>query len=268
VVPVGIQDWYGGHPYGVWPWAQPALGDAKPQVYEGDINFETIASLNPDLIVGVREGITEEEYRLLSQIAPTVVQPKAHAGKVTPWQEILTVIAASVGESRKAADIKQQFEERIDRIRDAHPDWQGKTAVFVNPESGKPHAYASFDNRSKLLTDLGFVIPPAIDVIAEGTNFAYLSLEDLSPIDADVLVWYAYEDNVTPIRELELRRLMRAVREGREVVADDLLSGAWSFLSPLSIPYVLDNIEREIEAAVDGNPATGVPSAVKYGLVS
>lgn len=39
------------------------------------------------------------------------------------------------------------------------------------------------------------------------------------------------------------------------------LNGAMSFSSPLSIPYLLDGLVPELSAAVDGDPATAVPSA-------
>lgn len=42
VQPVGIRDWFGNQPNGVWPWAQEALGDAEPALLKGDINFEQI----------------------------------------------------------------------------------------------------------------------------------------------------------------------------------------------------------------------------------
>ena len=30
VVPIAVTDWFGGEPFGVWPWAQPKLGGAQP----------------------------------------------------------------------------------------------------------------------------------------------------------------------------------------------------------------------------------------------
>src|SRR3954452_20713162 len=32
VVPIAVTDWFGGEPFGVWPWAQPKLGAAQPVV--------------------------------------------------------------------------------------------------------------------------------------------------------------------------------------------------------------------------------------------
>ena len=43
------------------------------------------------------------------------------------------------------------------------------------------------------------------------------------------------------------------------------LSGAFSFGSPLSIEYLLENLVPELALAVDGDPATAVPSAAAIG---
>src|ERR1700694_4928564 len=48
VVPIAVTDWFGDEPYEVWPWAQPKLGSAQPEVlsiYEGGIQFDRIAAL-------------------------------------------------------------------------------------------------------------------------------------------------------------------------------------------------------------------------------
>src|SRR5215216_2262545 len=51
VVPVGILDWFQAWPTGVGPWAQAKLNGAKPTVLKGpEINFESVATLRPDLV--------------------------------------------------------------------------------------------------------------------------------------------------------------------------------------------------------------------------
>lgn len=53
------------------------------------------------------------------------------------------------------------------------------------------------------------------------------------------------------------------VKEGREVfIADPGDYGrAFSFVSLLSIPYVLERFVPQLVAALDGDPATKVPEA-------
>ena len=68
------------------------------------------------------------------------------------------------------------------------------------------------------------------------------------------------------MRDIPLRSTLRAYSEGREVLTDELLSGAFSFGSPLSIEYVLDKLVPELALAVDGDPKTVVPSAQAIAL--
>jgi iron complex transport system substrate-binding protein len=77
IVPVATRGWYGERPGAIFEWAQDKLGDAEvPVVLPGaELNIEQIAGLNPDVIVGLYAGLTQEEYDTLSKIAPTVAQP-------------------------------------------------------------------------------------------------------------------------------------------------------------------------------------------------
>src|SRR5690606_11386452 len=57
VTPVAVRDWYGNQPFATWPWAQDELGDAEPEVLpSAELNFEQIATLDPDVIIGVNSG--------------------------------------------------------------------------------------------------------------------------------------------------------------------------------------------------------------------
>ena len=59
VVPVAVTNWFGDQPFGVWPWAQPKLGSAKPVVLNLDNGFQVgkISGLKPDLIVATDAGL-------------------------------------------------------------------------------------------------------------------------------------------------------------------------------------------------------------------
>jgi len=62
VVPIAVTDWFGGQPFGVWPWAQPKLGGAQPVVLNlnDGIQADQIASLKPDLIVATNAGLDQD----------------------------------------------------------------------------------------------------------------------------------------------------------------------------------------------------------------
>ncbi len=255
--PVAVREWYGDYPYAVWPWATEALGDAKPEVLKGDLNIEQIAALKPDLILAASSGITEEQYQLLSQIAPTVV-PEAQYGLYgTPWEVDVRTDGKALGKSAEAEAAIKAVEDRFAAIRAAHPEWEGKTATVAFQYEGAPGGYRSIDTRARLLASLGFKTPAALDALGKPDDFyAMTSAEDLSPLDADVVIWF---EEFTDALALKLWPTMRAYNEGREVFVDNMISGAFSFSSLLSINYALDKLVPLIELAADGDPATVVP---------
>lgn len=267
VTPVGLRDWYGEQPNSVWPWAQDELGDATPEVLPAsDLNFEQIAALDPDLIVGVWSGIDGDDYELLSAIAPTVAQPAEYEDYGTPWQEQTMILGRATGRVDQAEAAVERVEIRFAEARQAHPEWDGLSAGVAFVTEDGPGVYATQDTRSRIMTDLGFDVPSRFD---DGANSFYLELspEDLSPMDTDVLVWVIGAEEALDgiLEQLATRKSLDAFTEGREVFADLLLTGAFSHGSPLSLDYVLDELIPELEAAADGDPATPVPSAVDVG---
>ncbi|MBY6091623.1 ABC transporter substrate-binding protein [Maritimibacter alkaliphilus] len=267
VTPVGLRDWFGNQPSGVWPWAQDALGEARPTLLKGDINFEQIAALKPDLIEAMWSGISRQQYEMLSRIAPVVPPLEGYEDYGMPWQLLARTTGLITGHAAEAEAQVKAIEDRAATLRASHPDWQGATATVAYLYHDAPGAYTSKDIRSMFLDSLGFRTPQAVDDVSGAEAFAMtLSNEDLTPLDADLLLWFVSPANVAAIRDLALRPELRAHTEGREVAVDALLASAFSHASLLSLPYVLDRMVPMIEAALDGDPATPVPSSVEAGL--
>lgn len=262
VKPIAIRDWYGDQPNAVWPWATDELGDAKPTVLSADaINFEQIAALQPDLILGVSSGMTQDDYDKLSKIAPTVTQSADYVDYGVPWQAMTKMIAQSLGKSAEGDQLVADTEAKIAEAAAAHPEFKGKTAAVAFFYNDLPGAYASDDVRSRLMTALGFVIPQGIEDAAGGAFYASFSAEQIDLLDTDVLVWIAdVGATQQAIVDSPLRNGLKASTEGREVFVAGEVAGAMSFSSPLSIPYALDHLVPEFALAVDGDPKTVVPS--------
>ncbi|WMT86058.1 ABC transporter substrate-binding protein [Pelagibacterium sp. 26DY04] len=265
VVPVGLRHWYGDFPHSVWPWAQGALGDAEPFVLT-EIDYEQIAALEPDVIEGIGSGLTQEQYDELSRIAPVVAAEAQYTDFSTPWAERARTVGRILGQEDGADRLVSDLEARITSIAAAHPEWNGMEAVIAFNVT-YPGVYRSVDIRAQLLEQLGFSTPAAIDALGEEGDFnVEISEEDLTLLEADLLVWIIGAGSVERIEGLALRERLTAHQEGREVFADYLLSGAFSFATPLSLNYLLDRLEPLIEAAVDGDPGTPVETTMEAGL--
>src|SRR5690349_8160346 len=57
--PIATTEWYGKQPGAIWPWARKAMGNARPTVLDASdgLQFERIAALRPDLIIGTNAGM-------------------------------------------------------------------------------------------------------------------------------------------------------------------------------------------------------------------
>ncbi|MEM7091716.1 MAG: ABC transporter substrate-binding protein [Actinomycetota bacterium] len=272
VVPVGLRDWYGEQPNSVWPWGQDALGDATPGQVAGEdgLDYEAIAAMDPDVIVGIWSGMTEEEYELLSEIAPTVAQPDEYLDYGTPWQEQTLILGEVTDRQAEAEAAVASIDAKIAAAREANPGWADLTAAVAFRFEDNPGAYNSEDPRSRLLTDLGFQIPPEFDEAAGDAFFFESSAETLpEDIDVDIIVWVAgsEEDYEDLVAALPTRIGLRAYQNGGELFASTELTGAFSHSSPLSLDFAIDQLVAELEIAADGDPSTVVPSAEEFGTV-
>jgi iron complex transport system substrate-binding protein len=261
VVPVAIRDWYGDQPQATWPWAHDLLDGAEPVVLPStEIDYEQVAALEPDLIVGVSSGMTETDYDRLSQIAPTLTQTDDEPLYGETWQTGTRMIGTAVGKAAEAEELIADTEALIATHAADNPAFEGKEAtVSYVFEDGSIGAYGPTDVRSRLLTSLGFVIPQVVVDAAGDQFYSQFSMEEIGKLDHDVLVWVSYLDpQVEAIKASPLRQQLDVVEAGGEVFMGEMEAGAASFSSVLSIPYALETLVPQLALAVDGDPATVV----------
>lgn len=261
VTPVGVTDWYGDYPFATWLWARDELGDARPAVlnkgeFTGAVepDFEAIAVLRPDVILGLYTGVTRNQYDTLSQIAPTVPQSGEFPDFGTPWQEMTRTAGRALGREQRAAEAIAGVEERFAEARAAHPEFRGLSAVVAErSEPGSSFVRSPNDPRSQFMTSLGFEIPAEIGELAGELDGATVSDERIALIDRDVLVWNfgTSEGARASLEANPLYRQLDVVRDGRVVyVADPVVSGALTWSTVLSIPFALDALVPTLAATV------------------
>jgi iron complex transport system substrate-binding protein len=266
VVPVGVREWFGGQPGALWPWAAAELhGAAVPQVLAVDrIDFEQIAALRPDLILGVNSGLTEGDHELLEKIAPTVAQPAAYADYGAPWQVITETVGSAVG-SPDATALVPAVDEQFARARAEHPQFAGRSALLAaRLADGSFYAYAE-GPAPRFLTDLGFTLPPAAAALFTGENRppAMVGRERLDLLEADVLVLGLYGGNAAAVLGDPVFANLDVARQGRVIMLPEVsqANAAMTFGSVLSLPAALTEMVPRLAAALDGDPATAVTSA-------
>jgi iron complex transport system substrate-binding protein len=246
ITPVGVTEWYGEQPYATWPWAQAALGDARPTVLSAtdSLEYEKIAGLRPDLIIATNAGLDRQSYDRLSRIAPTI----AHSGKFTeyfePWDVQAIAAGTALGKKPQVTELVADVKKKFADARAAHPEFTGKKAVFLQNAFYNGNAIAYQDGLSTdFLTDLGFVVPKELDRF-QGEGQAEIPLEQLDVLNtADVLLWGTEKPaDRTALEQEKLYRELDRVKDGHLVFTDGVTAGAIYFTSLLSLPYVVDRL--------------------------
>ncbi|MEV5936566.1 iron-siderophore ABC transporter substrate-binding protein [Streptomyces sp. NPDC052079] len=264
-VPVGTTEWLGGYKGAIGPWAEDELGGAEAPTVLKDTGtgpqVEKIAALKPDLILALYGGLTKEQYESLSKFAPVVAQPKEYNDYGIPWQELTRKVGQALGKPDEATKVVEDTEATIKAAADEHPEFKGAGAVMATPYEGM-FVFGSQDARSRILTDLGFSLPKDLDK-ATGDKFgANISKERTDLLDQDAVVWIAGDvaKDADKLHKDASYKDLNVVKEGREVFVDESsdYGNATSFVSALSLPYVVERLAPQLAAAVDGKPDTKV----------
>ncbi|GAA2298759.1 iron-siderophore ABC transporter substrate-binding protein [Streptomyces kunmingensis] len=264
-VPVGTTEWLGEFKGAIGPWAKDALGDKPlPTVLHDNgtgPQVEKIASLRPDLILALYSGLTKDQYRTLSKIAPVVAQPEDGPDWSISWQDQTEQIGKALGRPGEAGKLVAKTERHIADAAAKHPEFKGAGAVMATPYEGM-YVYGPQDNRSRLLTSLGFTLPADLDKVVGDAFGANISKERTDLLDTDAIVWIV-TDPAKDEKRLHADPLygkLDVAAQGREVMVEESshFGSAISFVSPLSLPYTVDRLVPLLSAAVDGKPVTEV----------
>ncbi|GAA0911626.1 iron-siderophore ABC transporter substrate-binding protein [Nonomuraea longicatena] len=264
-VPVATTEWFGGFPGAVGPWAKDRLGSAALPVVLKDAGtgppVEKIAALRPDLIVALYAGLTKEQYATLSKFAPVLAQPAGFRDFGIPWQEQTKLVGTALGKAAEADRLVTDVAAKFAQAQRAHPAIVGKSAVVATPYEGF-FVYGSQDPRSRTLASLGLKLPADLDTVIGDKFGASISKERGDLLDQDAIVWTVPDPVKDPakVRADALYKDLKVAKEARDVYLgeNDEFGAAFSQVTVLSLPYVIERLAPRLAAAVDGDPATEV----------
>ncbi|MGX9789217.1 ABC transporter substrate-binding protein [Mycobacterium sp. MMS18-G62] len=247
VVPIAVTDWFGGEPFGVWPWAQPKLGGAQPVVLSLDdgIQVEQIASLKPDLIVATNAGLDKDTYTKLSGIAPTIAQSGPDAF-FEPWKDQANTIGQAVFKNDDMQKLIAGVDEKFKTIGANSPQFVGKKVLLLSGTFYQDGVRVTEKGwRTDFLTQMGFTIPDTGGWLVPHDKMA--SVLD----EADVLIWSTEsdEEQAALLADPTIAKL-RATVQNRNVFTGKDLAGAIAFASTLSYPVVADQLPPLIAKAL------------------
>jgi iron complex transport system substrate-binding protein len=262
VVPVGATKIvWGGTDGGSTPWFDDQLeelGGEQPVRYDESDGApaEEIAKVQPDLILGTYSGMTEQEYRRLSKIAPVVPYPEE--AWATPWQTSLEMVGEALGRADEAERVEAEVEEQLAESTADHPELEGTSFVLggiAATDLSKIDYVTPLDVRSRTLEDFGLVNSPTVERLSKGTTSFYgsISAERASSLRSDIFIAMFYdfaEADGSVITEDPLLSRIPGVKDGGLVVGSDPhATQSLSTPTALSLPYAMEHFMPKVAEA-------------------
>ncbi|MCX4850756.1 iron-siderophore ABC transporter substrate-binding protein [Streptomyces sp. NBC_00893] len=264
--PVGIEKYeWGSDKTGYLPWIHDAVkksGDTLPTQFTGgeDIDFEAITELEPDVILAPWSGITQKDYDILKDIAPTVAYPDLPWS--TDWDQQIEIIAKALGQPAEAKTLTSKIEKQLSDAAATRPEYKKHTFSYIyNTGPGTLGVFKPNEQRVKMVSSLGLKVDPVVNTFKEtkGTDSALIGLENAEKLkDSDLLFTFYMDDKSR--KEIEAQPLyaaMPAVKSGAVVSSkDNSFVTASSIINPLTVPWVIDRylplIDKAVKAADNG----------------
>jgi iron complex transport system substrate-binding protein len=246
ILPVGVRQWFGDYPSAAWPWTQPKLAEAAPQIV-GDaaaIDVAAVKRLRPDVILAMSPDVTRAQYRELSRIAPVVGQPLPGGPDSIPWAVATRLAGRALGAKAQATQAIFAAKHDFVVIHAKHPGFSSRTMVAATrDDAGTIRIYGPSDPRTRFLAQMGFRTPPWVAAQAgDATSFA-LDPADAATVRAERIAWFA-----TPAQEAAIKRdpavaAMPVTQTGRTTFLSESappIGDALRFDTILSVRYAVD----------------------------
>lgn len=260
VVPVGMEEYpWGSDETGYLPWIHEELeseGAELPVQFTGgsELDIEAIVELEPDLILAPWSGVTQEQFDILTDIAPTVAYDKL-PWTIT-WEEQMKVIGTALGKSAEVEKLITEIDDQFTAATAAHPEYKDLTFSFTYTTGpGTLGVFLADEQRVAMVRGLGLQVDPVVKTLdeTEGTDSALIGLENGDKLANSDLIFTFYSDAATraEIEAQPLYQQIPAIGRGSVVAPTDqpFVTGS-SIINPLTVPWSLERYVPLINDAV------------------
>lgn len=214
-------------------WTQPKL--------------EKILQFKPDLILGY--GMSSENYKLLSQIAPTV----SLEYNLYDWKTPLRQVGEILNKKAEASQAILLYQQRVEKLRQTLGKrvTQIKISVARFYQAGGIDIYPhKISFPGGILDDIGFVMPTEQVKHYSNSEIEFLSinLERLDLLDADVMFVILDPGSEKKFKNYQTSKLWQLLNivKNRKIYTVD--SGYWAFGNFLAADAILDDLYKYLLA--------------------
>ncbi|MCH1624623.1 iron-siderophore ABC transporter substrate-binding protein [Ferdinandcohnia quinoae] len=252
VEPVGASDWlaFGGE--GVGPWLKGAYKTAPTILGTMELDYEQIASLEPDLILDVRSSGDQERYNRLSEIATTIGVPEGGDSYLTSYQQQVQMIAKALGKEKEGEQLLKDVDTAFEKAKEEYPQFTDKTVAVGAYTSEGWGAYVNGDSRVDFMTKLGFTNKKEIETLANGDFYVKVADEQLELLDADFTVILPIWVDTKEVTGNALYQKIPSVADGRSMIIDGDYANAFSSGTAPALLWAIDQLPSMFNKALQG----------------
>lgn len=247
VTPIGAIASRGGNDVAAYIGEHADLSELAVVGLPRETNIEAVLSLKPDLILAAPQ-LAEEQYQLLSRIAPTVV-PTTSGLSRDSWKAEARLFGQALGKkddvNQALDDVEQRAADLKARLSDAGV---GGTAYLARWMPAGPMVMSAELFATGVLASTGLIVEDESLVNDGHAHSDILSLENLSMIDGDWL--FLATLNEEGQQALDAAKQSNAFTRLNVVENDHVVpvnGQVWSSTSgPLAAHVILDDIEQAL----------------------
>ncbi|MFF9065377.1 iron-siderophore ABC transporter substrate-binding protein [Streptomyces sp. NPDC014891] len=259
-VPVGIEEYpWGSDKTGYLPWIHEAVtksGATLPKQFKGgeELDIEAITELEPDVILAPWSGLTQKQYDILKDIAPTVAYPEKAWS--TNWDQQIEIIAKALGQPEKAEELESKIDKQLADAAASRPNYKNVTFSYIyNTGPGTLGVFKPEEQRVAMVSKLGLKVDPIVDTFpeTEGTDSALIGLENANKLAKSDIAFTFYMDEKSrkTVEAQPLYAAIPAVKKNALVYSHDTpFVTASSMINPLTVPYSIERYLPMIDKAV------------------
>ncbi|MFE5514591.1 iron-siderophore ABC transporter substrate-binding protein [Streptomyces sp. NPDC056529] len=259
-VPVGIEEYpWGSDKTGYLPWIHEAVtksGAALPKQFKGgeELDIEAITELEPDVILAPWSGLTQKQYDVLKDIAPTVAYPEKAWS--TNWDQQIEIVAKALGQPEKAKELESKIDKQLADAAASRPNYKNVTFSYIyNTGPGTLGVFKPEEQRVAMVSKLGLKVDPVVNTFkeTEGTDSALIGLENANKLSKSDIAFTFYMDEKSrkTVEAQPLYAAIPAVKKNALVYSHDTpFVTASSMINPLTVPYSIERYLPMIDKAV------------------